>query len=282
MAGTLYLVATPIGNLEDMTFRAIRTLKEVDLIAAEDTRNSIKLLNHFEIQTPMTSYHEYNKFDKGRKLVEKLEEGLDIAVITDAGTPGISDPGEELVKMCYETGIRVTSVPGPAACVTALTMSGLPTRRFAFEAFLPADKKQRAQILEELQDETRTIILYEAPHHLVKTLEELFKTLGSRKVRICRELTKKHETVYADTLDGALAHYRDIEEPRGECVIIIEGADREDLNKQKQQSWEEMTIEEHMALYEDMNRKDAMKQVAKDRGVSKRDIYQALLKSESN
>jgi len=275
-------VATPIGNLEDMTFRAIRTLKEVDLIAAEDTRNSIKLLNHFEIQTPMTSYHEYNKFDKGRKLVEKLEEGLDIAVITDAGTPGISDPGEELVKMCYETGIRVTSVPGPAACVTALTMSGLPTRRFAFEAFLPADKKQRAQILEELQDETRTIILYEAPHHLVKTLEELFKTLGSRKVRICRELTKKHETVYADTLDGALAHYRDIEEPRGECVIIIEGADREDLNKQKQQSWEEMTIEEHMALYEDMNRKDAMKQVAKDRGVSKRDIYQALLKSESN
>lgn len=282
MAGTLYLVATPIGNLEDMTFRAIRTLKEVDLIAAEDTRNSIKLLNHFEIQTPMTSYHEYNKFDKGRKLVEKLEEGLDIAVITDAGTPGISDPGEELVKMCYETGIRVTSVPGPAACVTALTMSGLPTRRFAFEAFLPADKKQRAQILEELQDETRTIILYEAPHHLVKTIEELFKTLGSRKVRICRELTKKHETVYADTLDGALAHYRDIEEPRGECVIIIEGADREDLNKQKQQSWEEMTIEEHMALYEDMNRKDAMKQVAKDRGVSKRDIYQALLKSESN
>lgn len=282
MAGTLYLVATPIGNLEDMTFRAIRTLKEVDLIAAEDTRNSIKLLNYFEIQTPMTSYHEYNKFDKGRKLVEKLEEGLDIAVITDAGTPGISDPGEELVKMCYETGIRVTSVPGPAACVTALTMSGLPTRRFAFEAFLPADKKQRAQILEELQDETRTIILYEAPHHLVKTLEELFKTLGSRKVRICRELTKKHETVYADTLDGALAHYRDIEEPRGECVIIIEGADREDLNKQKQQSWEEMTIEEHMALYEDMNRKDAMKQVAKDRGVSKRDIYQALLKSESN
>lgn len=282
MAGTLYLVATPIGNLEDMTFRAIRTLKEVDLIAAEDTRNSIKLLNHFEIQTPMTSYHEYNKFDKGRKLVEKLEEGLDIAVITDAGTPGISDPGEELVKMCYETGIRVTSVPGPAACVTALTMSGLPTRRFAFEAFLPADKKQRAQILEELQYETRTIILYEAPHHLVKTLEELFKTLGSRKVRICRELTKKHETVYADTLDGALAHYRDIEEPRGECVILIEGADREDLNKQKQQSWEEMTIEEHMALYEDMNRKDAMKQVAKDRGVSKRDIYQALLKSENN
>ena len=282
MAGTLYLCATPIGNLEDITFRVLRVLREADLIAAEDTRNSIRLLNYFEIETPMTSYHEYNKFDKGRVLIEKLLEGKDIALITDAGTPGISDPGEELVRMCYEEGITVTAVPGASACVSALTISGLPTRRFAFEAFLPADKKQRAQVLEELQDETRTIILYEAPHHLVKTLEELFKTLGSRKVRICRELTKKHETVYADTLDGALAHYRDIEEPRGECVIIIEGADREDLNKQKQQSWEEMTIEEHMALYEDMNRKDAMKQVAKDRGVSKRDIYQALLKSESN
>ena len=217
----------------------------------------------------MTSYHEYNKYDKAKTLVEKMLKGENVAVITDAGTPGISDPGEELVRQALEAGIKVSSVPGAAACITALTMSGQATRRFAFEAFLPADKKQRAQILEELQDETRTIILYEAPHHLVKTLEELFKTLGSRKVRICRELTKKHETVYADTLDGALAHYRDIEEPRGECVIIIEGADREDLNKQKQQSWEEMTIEEHMALYEDMNRKDAMKQVAKDRGVSK-------------
>ena len=256
MAGMLYLCATPIGNLEDITFRVLRTLKEVDLIAAEDTRNSQKLLNHFDIHTPMTSYHEYNKYDKAEYLVGLMLDGKNIACITDAGTPGISDPGEVLVQKCYEAGIKVTS--------------------------LPADKKQRAQILEELQDETRTIILYEAPHHLVKTLEELFKTLGSRKVRICRELTKKHETVYADTLDGALAHYRDIEEPRGECVIIIEGADREDLNKQKQQSWEEMTIEEHMALYEDMNRKDAMKQVAKDRGVSKRDIYQALLKSESN
>ena len=280
--GQLYLCATPIGNLEDITFRVLRILKEVDVIAAEDTRNSIKLLNHFEINTPMTSYHEYNKYDKAKTLVEKMLKGENVAVITDAGTPGISDPGEELVRQALEAGIKVSSVPGAAACITALTMSGQATRRFAFEAFLPADKKQRAQILEELQDETRTIILYEAPHHLVKTLEELFKTLGSRKVRICRELTKKHETVYADTLDGALAHYRDIEDPRGECVIIIEGADREDLNKQKQQSWEEMTIEEHMALYEDMNRKDAMKQVAKDRGVSKRDIYQALLKSESN
>ena len=209
MAGTLYLVATPIGNLEDMTFRAIRTLKEVDLIAAEDTRNSIKLLNHFEIQTPMTSYHEYNKFDKGRKLVEKLEEGLDIAVITDAGTPGISDPGEELVRQCYEAGIPVTSLPGPAACITALTMSGLPTRRFCFEAFLPAeksDKKERQRILEELKKETRTMIVYEAPHHLVATLEDLYGALGNRKITICRELTKKFESAFQTTIDEVLAH----------------------------------------------------------------------------
>ena len=216
MAGTLYLVATPIGNLEDMTFRAIRTLKEVDLIAAEDTRNSIKLLNHFEIQTPMTSYHEYNKFDKGRKLVEKLEEGLDIAVITDAGTPGISDPGEELVKMCYETGIRVTSVPGPAACVTALTMSGLPTRRFAFEAFLPTDKKEREEVLKEMAAETRTIVMYEAPHRLVKTLKLLSERLGDRKVTVCRELTKRHETAFQSTLEGAVAYY-EANDPKGEC-----------------------------------------------------------------
>lgn len=280
MAGMLYLCATPIGNLEDITFRVLRTLKEVDLIAAEDTRNSQKLLNHFEIYTPMTSYHEYNKYDKADYLVKLMLEGKTVACITDAGTPGISDPGEVLVQKCQEAGIRVTSLPGPAACITALTMSGLSTRRFAFEAFLPADKKQRAQVLEELKDETRTIILYEAPHHLVKTLEELVQALGDRRIRICRELTKKHETVYADTLGGALTHYRDEEEPRGECVLVIEGADIESLKKQKQQSWEEMTIEEHMALYSDMDRKEAMKQVAKDRGVSKRDIYQALLASE--
>lgn len=191
MAGILYLVATPIGNLEDMTFRAVRVLKEVDLIAAEDTRNSIKLLNHFEIQTPMTSYHEFNKYEKGRKLVEKLLDGMDIAVITDAGTPGISDPGEELVRMCYEAGVRVSSVPGPAACVTALTMSGLGTRRFAFEAFLPADKKEREAVLTELETETRTIVMYEAPHRLVKTLKLLSERLGARRITVCRELTEE-------------------------------------------------------------------------------------------
>ena len=220
MAGTLYLCATPIGNLEDMTFRAVRILREADLIAAEDTRNSVKLLNHFEIQTPMTSYHEYNKYDKGRKLVEKLLEGKKIALITDAGTPGISDPGEELVRMCHEAGITVTAVPGAAACITALTISGLPTRRFAFEAFLPADKKEREAVLETLEKEQRTIVLYEAPHRLVKTLKLLAGRLGERQVSVCRELTKRHETVYRALLPEAAAYYEK-NAPKGECVVVI-------------------------------------------------------------
>ena len=278
MAGTLYLCATPIGNLEDMTFRCVRILKEVDLIAAEDTRNSIRLLNHFEIKTPMTSYHEYNKIEKGRKLVEKLREGTDIALITDAGTPGISDPGEELVRMCREEGIPVTAVPGAAACVTALTISGLPTRRFAFEAFLPTEKKERQQILEELKQETRTIVLYEAPHRLLKTLRLLLETLGDRQVRVCRELTKKHETVYEDTLSGAISYYEE-QEPKGECVLVIAGKSREEIRREEQMQWEEMTLEEHMEKYlsEGMDRKEAMKQVAKDRGIGKREVYRALL-----
>lgn len=278
MAGTLYLCATPIGNLEDMTFRCVRILKEVDLIAAEDTRNSIRLLNHFEIKTPMTSYHEYNKIEKGRKLVEKLREGTDIALITDAGTPGISDPGEELVRMCREEGIPVTAVPGAAACVTALTISGLPTRRFAFEAFLPTEKKERQQILEELKQETRTIVLYEAPHRLIKTLRLLLETLGDRQVRVCRELTKKHETVYEDTLSGAVPYYEE-QEPKGECVLVIAGKSREEIRREEQMQWEKMTLEEHMEKYlsEGMDRKEAMKQVAKDRGIGKREVYRALL-----
>ena len=278
MAGTLYLCATPIGNLEGMTFRCVRNLKEVDLIAAEDTRNSIRLLNHFEIKTPMTSYHEYNKIEKGRKLVEKLREGTDIALITDAGTPGISDPGEELVRMCREEGIPVTAVPGAAACVTALTISGLSTRRFAFEAFLPTEKKERQQILEELKQETRTIVLYEAPHRLIKTLRLLLETLGDRQVRVCRELTKKHETVYENTLSGAVSYYEE-QEPKGECVLVIAGKSREEIRREEQMQWEEMTLEEHMEKYlsEGMDRKEAMKQVAKDRGIGKREVYRALL-----
>ena len=278
MSGMLYLCATPIGNLEDMTFRAVRILKEADLIAAEDTRNSIKLLNYFEIKTPMTSYHEYNKYEKGRRLIEMLEEGKNIALITDAGTPGISDPGEELVKMCYEAGIKVTSLPGAAACITALTLSGLSTRRFVFEAFLPSDKRERREILKDLKEETRTIVLYEAPHRLLKTLEELLGELGDRRITVCRELTKKHETAFCSTLKEALECYRKTS-PKGECVIVMEGKSRESIKKEEQEKWESITIEQHMKRYLDkgMEKKEAMKQVAKDRGIGKRDVYQALL-----
>ena len=278
MAGKLYLCATPIGNLEDMTFRVIRTLKEVDLIAAEDTRNSIRLLNHFEIHTPMTSYHEYNKIDKGRYLIGQLQEGKNIALITDAGMPGISDPGEELVKMAYEAGVEVTSLPGACACVTALTLSGLSTRRFCFEAFLPAEKKERQQILKELQTETRTTLIYEAPHRLVRTLEELLETLGNRRLTVCRELTKKHETAFLTTLQEAVEHYRETE-PRGECVLVLEGRSRKELEAEAQAAWDQISIEEHMKRYEDqgIDRKEAMKLVAKDRGMKKRDVYQYLV-----
>lgn len=278
MQGTLYLCATPIGNLEDITMRVLRVLQEVDVIAAEDTRNSIKLLNHFQIKTPMTSYHEYNKIEKGHDLVRQLLEGKNIALITDAGTPGISDPGEELVKMCYEAGVTVTSLPGPAACITALTLSGLATRRFCFEAFLPADKKERAIILEELKEETRTIIVYEAPHHLRKTLKQLYETLGDRKITLCKELTKRYENAFATTLEEAISYY-DNNEPKGEYVLVIEGKSRADIEAEKRDSFSSMTIEEHMELYlsQGLEKKEAMKQVAKDRGISKRDVYQALL-----
>lgn len=279
MAGTLYVCATPIGNLEDITFRVLETLKRVDLIAAEDTRNSIHLLNHFEIKTPMTAYHEYNKYDKAKSLVQMLLDGKDIAIITDAGTPCISDPGEELVRQAAEAGITVTSLPGPAACITALTISALPTRRFAFEAFLPtgkADKKERARILEELKSETRTMIVYEAPHHLKETLADLASSLGAdRRISLCRELTKKHEEVIRTTLGDAIAKY-EAEEPRGEYVLVIEGKDPAAIQAETEASWNEMTLADHMQHYLDqgMPEKDAMKQVAKDRGISKRDVYQ--------
>lgn len=280
MTGKLYLCATPIGNLDDITLRVLNTLKEADLIAAEDTRHSIKLLNHFDIKTPMTSYHEFNKIDKARYLVGQMQQGVNIALVTDAGTPGISDPGEELVKQCYEAGIEVTSLPGPAACVTALTISGLSTRRFCFEAFLPVDKKQRQWILEELKRETRTIVVYEAPHHLLRTLKELSDTLGStRRLTICRELTKRYEEAYRTTFSGAVERY-EAEEPKGECVIVIEGRSIGEMLEEQQRSWEEMTLEEHMELYlkQGIDKKEAMKMVAKDRGISKRDVYQCLMK----
>lgn len=277
--GELYLCATPIGNLEDMTFRCIRVLKEADVIAAEDTRNSIKLLNHFEIKTPMTSYHEFNKVEKARVLVEKMLKGETVALITDAGTPGISDPGEELVRQCIEAGIKVTPVPGAAACINALIMSGMPTRRFCFEAFLPSDKKEKADVLEQLKAEQRTIIIYEAPHRLLRTLTELESALGGmRKIAVCKELTKRHETVYRDTISGALGYYT-ANEPKGEYVLVIEGRSPKELLEEKRAAWDDMSIEEHFNMYvsQGMGKKDAMKLVAKDRGVSKRDIYNALL-----
>lgn len=281
MAGQLYLCATPIGNLEDITYRVVRILSEVDLIAAEDTRNTIKLLNHFQIKTKMTSYHEFNKVDKAKYLVERMQQGENIALVTDAGTPGISDPGEEIVRQCYEAGILVTSLPGACAAVTALSMSGLSTRRFVFEAFLPADKKERRQVLESLVNETRTIILYEAPHRLVRTLEELFAVLGERELSLCKELTKRHERVYRMRLSEAVSYFKD-EAPRGEFVVLIEGKSLTELEEDRQKKWEEISIGEHMEVYlgKGLDKKEAMKEVAKDRGVSKREVYRWLLEGE--
>lgn len=278
MSGMLYLCATPIGNLGDMTPRVVETLQSVDLIAAEDTRNSIKLLNHFGIRTSMTSYHEYNKVEKADYLVGQMQQGKNVALISDAGTPAISDPGEVLVQKCQEAGITVTSLPGPAACITALTLSGLPARRFCFEGFLPPDKKEKAQILAELKEESRTILIYEAPHHLVRTLGELREALGDRRITLCRELTKKFETVLPTTIGEALSLYGH-EEPRGEYVLVVEGKSLRQKEAERQASWQSMTIEEHMSFYTEggMDEKTAMKQVAKDRGVAKREIYQYLL-----
>ncbi|MBE5844232.1 MAG: 16S rRNA (cytidine(1402)-2'-O)-methyltransferase [Butyrivibrio sp.] len=281
--GMLYLCATPIGNLNDITSRVLDTLRNVDLIAAEDTRNSIKLLNHFDIHTELTSYHEYNKVEKAEYLIHKMQEGLDIALITDAGTPAISDPGEVLVRMCHEAGVKVTSLPGPAACIVALTLSGLSTRRFVFEGFLPGadDKKDRKRRLELLKEEHRTIIMYEAPHHLKGTLKDLYEALGDRKISLCRELTKKFEEVFPTTIEGAIRYYEE-NEPRGEYVLVIEGVSLSDLEKKQQEEWTKMSLKDHMAYYENagMSHKDAMKQVASDRGVGKRDIYKALLEEE--
>lgn len=282
MEGRLYLCATPIGNLEDITLRVLRTLKEVDLIGAEDTRNSIKLLNHFDIKTPMTSYHEYNKIEKAVYLVKVIKEGKNVALITDAGTPGISDPGEELVRQCIESGIEVTSLPGAAACVTALTMSGMPTRRFAFEAFLPSDKKERQKVLEELKEESRTIIIYEAPHHLVGTLNELMEVLGDRNISLCKELTKKHESVIRMTI-GELIEKFENEKPRGEYVLVIDGKSMEQKEQEKREEWLKVPIEEHLRKYisNGESEKEAMKLVAKDRGISKRDVYQYCIKRKN-
>lgn len=278
MTGILYICATPIGNLEDITLRALRILKEADLIAAEDTRNTIHLLTHFEIKTPMTSYHEYNKYEKAAELVEKLESGVNIALVTDAGTPAISDPGEELVKQALQAGIRVVPVPGPSACIAALSVSGRSTRRFAFEAFLPREKKDRGEILESLKDETRTIIIYEAPHHLKGTLKDLMDALGDRPMTICRELTKVHEEIRPTSISDALVFYK-TETPRGEYVLIIEGTDPDKLKQEQKAFWNELDISDHVKYYMDkgFDKKSSMKMAARDRGVSKSVIYNSLV-----
>lgn len=278
MQGKLYLCATPIGNLEDITYRVVRTLSEVDIIGAEDTRHSLRLLNHFEIKTPMTSYHEFNKYDKAKTLVNMMLEGKNVALITDAGTPGISDPGEELVKQCFKAGVEVTSLPGPAACITALTMSGQDTRRFCFEAFLPNDKKERGKILNQLKEETRTIVMYEAPHRLLKTLTELKENLGNRELTICRELTKKHEEADMTTVEAAISKYEN-KEAKGEFVLVIKGKSFDEIEKEEAKAWEQMPVSDHVNMYieKGMDKKEAMKKAAKDRGVSKRDIYNKYL-----
>lgn len=279
MAGMLYLCATPIGNLEDITLRVLRILKEVDVIAAEDTRQTIKLLNHYEIKTPLISYHEHNKMEKTPQLVARMKAGERIALVTDAGTPAISDPGEDLARACYEAGVEVTSLPGAAAVITALTLSGMKARRFTFEGFLPVDKKERAQVLKRLETTTCTTVFYEAPHRLLKTLQILSGTVGEeRKVAVCKELTKRHETALHFTMGEAVAYYEQ-NEPKGEFVLVLDGADAKVLEQQTQEKWLEMSVEQHMERYlsQGMTKKDAMKQVAKDRGVSKRDIYAQLL-----
>ncbi|MDA3732797.1 16S rRNA (cytidine(1402)-2'-O)-methyltransferase [Niameybacter massiliensis] len=272
--GTLTLCATPIGNLEDITYRVVRTLTEADFIAAEDTRHTKKLLNHFEIHTKLISYHEHNKMEKGPELIEILKSGKNIALVTDAGTPGISDPGEDLVRLAMEAGITVTSGPGAVAGITALILSGQSTRRFVFEGFLPTDKKERKFVLESLKNETRTTIFYEAPHRLIKTLEALYEAVGDRSITVTKELTKKFEFIYKTTLSGAIDYFKEVE-PKGEFVLVLEGKDIKVLQEEDQKAWEEMSIEDHLQVYLDkgQDEKSAMKQVAKDRGVSKRDIY---------
>ena len=273
------MCATPIGNLEDITLRVLETLRSADIIAAEDTRHTLKLLNHYGIKAKLTSYHEHNKYDKAQALVQELLAGKNIALVTDAGTPAISDPGEELAKAAFEAGIEVTSLPGASALIVALSMSPLSSRRFVFEGFLPSEKKERREVLESLRKETRTIVLYEAPHRLVRTLKELAEVLGDRRINLCRELTKMHEELVLSTIPE-LIRYLEEQEPKGEFVLVIEGADKEKLKEEEIRSWEEMSVAEHVAFYtgQGFDEKEAMKLAAKDRGVSKREIYDQLKK----
>lgn len=273
----LYVCATPIGNLEDITYRVVKILSSVDLIAAEDTRQSVKLLNHFNIKTPLTSYHEHNKDSKGNKLITMLKDGKDIALVSDAGMPGISDPGEDLIKLCYENDIKVTVAPGATAAVTAIVLSGLNARSYIFEGFLPKGKKQRQLVLQRLKDETRTTIFYEAPHHLLATLEDIYSYAGNRLIAIEKELTKKYEDVRRGSLEDMIQYYTQ-NKPQGEYVIVLEGANPIDTQKAELQKYNNITLNEHFNMYiqQGMDEKSAMKQVAKDRNIGKRDVYKEI------
>ena len=277
MAGTLYLCATPIGNLGDITVRVIEILKSVDIIAAEDTRNTLKLLNHFEIKTPMTSYHQHNMDTKGPVLIEKLKDGKNIALVTDAGMPGISDPGEDMAKRCRQEGIPVTIAPGASAGISALVLSGMDARRYIFEGFLPTDKKERQTVLKNLEKETRTTVFYEAPHRLTDTLGVLLKAAGDREASTVREITKRYEEVKHGTLGSLLEYYKE-NPPKGEFVVIVGGMSESVLRQEEIDGWNSISIEEHMKKYTDegMSEKEAMKKVAKDRCVSKIEIYAYL------
>ncbi len=279
MYGTLFVCGTPIGNLEDITIRCLNTLKEVDLIAAEDTRQTVKLLNHYEIKTPLTSYHEHNKESKGVKIIEELKAGKNVAIVSDAGMPGISDPGEDLIKLCYEENVPVTVVPGATAVVTAVVLSGIGSRSYCFEGFLPNNKKQRRDILKRLQKESRTIVLYEAPHHLKATLLELYEVLGNREIAVVKELTKKYENVNKGTFEEIIQYYNE-NEPKGEFVIVIKGMELNEIIEEEKLSFNNISIEEHFKMYVDkgLDDKSAIKQVAKDRGVGKREIYSHIMK----
>lgn len=276
--GTLYLVATPIGNLEDITLRALRVLKEVDMIAAEDTRQTIKLLNHFDIKNPLVSYYEHNKIEKGKSLIKHLLEGKNVALVSDAGCPGISDPGEDLVRLAVEQGIPLTMIPGPAAVITGLVLSGLPAGRFSFEGFLPMNKRVRSDRLKSIKGDTRTLVFYEAPHKLVHTLKDLREAFGNRRVALARELTKKFEEIVRITVDEAIEKYSR-ESPKGEFVLILEGADEQQLEETRISGWLKISLKEHVDRYmhDGLDKKEAMKRAAEDRGLSKRDVYNSLL-----
>lgn len=274
MNGKLYLCATPIGNLGDITYRCVETLKSVDLIAAEDTRRTLGLLNHLNIEKPLTSYFEHNKKEKGEFLVNEMKNGKNIALVSDAGTPAISDPGEDLVKLCAQNDIQVVPVPGAVAGINALIASGFSTQRFTFEGFLTVNKRGRTERLKSLENEERTMLFYEAPHKLMSTLRDMYAIFGDRRICLCREITKIHEEFYRTTFSEAIEHYEE-KPPRGEFVLVIEGKKAEDVEAQKQAQWEKLTVSEHIKMYinKGMDEKEALKAVAKDRGVSKRDIY---------